>query len=162
MQHKRSARAKTLNCAKETVYEKTLRILMTADQDPGIEIVAKPSLGLGRRRKAYLYPDILYGGVELYPCPTTLYYAYKLSLVYNYKIFLYSFLDTLSVKYIVTRVLFIYFICFYESVGNVVAFFFSTQGIQASRIRSRHPLQGIGRDGSLARAGKIRERWFPS
>ena len=36
-----------------------------------------------------------------------LYYAYKLSLVYNYKIFLYSFLDTLSVKYIVTRVLFI-------------------------------------------------------
>jgi hypothetical protein len=72
MQHKRSARAKTLNCAKETVYEKTLRILMTADQDPGIEIVAKPTLGLGRRRKAYLYPDILYGGVELYPCPTTL------------------------------------------------------------------------------------------
>ena len=30
----RPARAKSLNCARETVYEKTLRILMTADQNP--------------------------------------------------------------------------------------------------------------------------------
>ena len=30
----RSARTKSLNCARETVYEKTLRILMTADQNP--------------------------------------------------------------------------------------------------------------------------------
>jgi hypothetical protein len=41
----RSARAKSLNCARETVYERTLRILMTADQDPARWIAAEAAEG---------------------------------------------------------------------------------------------------------------------